>query len=176
MDHVGLWELLKLCLIESVLLPIKLFKLEFLLKIWHHVVTLVEMDATEDILMLLGNTGVKLDLLPEIYTMLPTGANHMLFPHAIITLKEPLNLALLQLKPHNANKNVELDGKILMIMTKLMVYKDTDFIIMKKLSKLNYSPMDLLKLHSQFMQISPLINLEFITMFPELLWVDTLLN
>jgi hypothetical protein len=35
----------------------------------------VEMDAMEDTLMLPGNTGVKLDSLPEIYTTLPIGAN-----------------------------------------------------------------------------------------------------
>jgi hypothetical protein len=88
-------------------------------------------------------------------------------------LLEPLNLALPPLIPLNANKNAEKNGKILMRTTKLMDNKDTDFTTMKKLSKLNYSPTDLLKLLSPSMLISLLTNLEYITTFPDKLWEDT---
>jgi hypothetical protein len=88
------------------------------------------MDAMEDIPMLLGNTGVKQELLLEICTMLPAGANPMLLLHVIITLLELLNLALLPLIPQNVKKNANQDGKTLMKMIKLLDNLDTDFITM----------------------------------------------
>lgn len=104
------------------------------------------MDAMEDTLMPHGNTGVKLVLLLEIYTMLLAGANPMLYLHVIIMLSELLHLALLLLIPQNVKKNAELDGKTLTKMTKPMdKHKDTDSKTMKKPFKLNYSPMDPLK-------------------------------
>jgi len=88
-DLVGLSELLKLCLIESVSLPTKPFKLESQLKIYSLVVMNVEMDVTEDIPKLPGNTGHTPVLSLEIYTMLLiNGANPTLLKLVTTTLMD----------------------------------------------------------------------------------------
>jgi hypothetical protein len=84
-DLVGLLELLKLCQIESVLLQDKNYKLESQLKIYLLVAMSVEMDAMEDILNMLGNIGLKLELLLEICIMLLIGVNHILSLHVTTT-------------------------------------------------------------------------------------------
>lgn len=120
-----------------------------------------------------GNTGPNQESSLEIYTMLPAGANPMPLNPVTITLKEPSNPAPLLLTPQNANKNAELDGKILMMMTKLTDNLDTDSTTTKMPSKLNCSPMDPSKLPLPFMEISPLTNPVFTITFLEKLSEDT---
>lgn len=136
----------------------------------------VEMDVMEDILMLLGNTGLNQELLLEIYIMSPIGVIPMLLHLVITTLSELLNHALLKLKPPCVNKNAEKDGKILMKMIKLMDKEDIDFKLMKIILKLNYSLMDQLKYLLPFMEISQLIKVEFIIMYLDKNLEDMLLN
>lgn len=88
-DLVGLSVLPKLCLIESVLLLDKNSKPESHLKIYSPVVMNVVMDVMEDTPMLLGNIGLKLVLLLEIYIILPLlGVNHILSNLVIIMLMD----------------------------------------------------------------------------------------
>jgi len=76
--------------------------------------------------MPLGNTGLKLDLLLEICTTSPTGANPMLYLLVITMSLEPYNHAPPVLTLQNANKNADLNGAKNMKMTKLLDKLDTD--------------------------------------------------
>jgi len=133
----GLLELLKLCPIEFASLLEVNSKQEFLLKILFLAAILAEMDATEDTLMPLGNIGLTLVLLLEIYTTLPTGANPMLCLPVTTMLLELLNPAPLQLIPLLVNINAEMDGMFLMMMIKPSELPLSEFPIMLLLSKLN---------------------------------------
>jgi len=92
--HVGLSELLKLWVIESVLLQDKKLKQKFHLKIYYHVVdSYADKDVMEDILLLLGDIMLTQDLLLETYINNQDIVNHMLSHHVTITLMEHLHHA-----------------------------------------------------------------------------------
>jgi len=97
----------------------------------------VEMDATEVTLILLGNTGLPLVLLLEIYITLLTGASLTLYPPVTTTLSEPSNLAPPVLKLPLVKKHAEMDGTLNMKMTRPTENLDTDLLTMLLLFKLN---------------------------------------
>jgi hypothetical protein len=136
-----------------------------------------EMDVTEDTPKLLGNIGLKLVLLPEIYIIPPPlGVNHILSNLVIIMLMDLWNLAPLKMEPLNALINVLKD-----ILNYMPPIKLTDKVLiplkaLKIILKLNFSLTDPLKLLSLSMEISLHINLEFITMFLGVLLEDMLLK
>lgn len=85
-DHVGLLELLKLSVIESVLLQDKNYKPESQLLIYLLVVQNVEMDVTEDIHQLLGHISNQLELLLEDYMEIIVPVYHIHSNHVNIML------------------------------------------------------------------------------------------
>ena len=97
-EVAGHLEPLKLCPIESVFIPTKLYKLDYQLTIQLLAVecSLVVMDAMEDIHQVLGVIGLKLELSLETYTV-DKVVNHILQLLVIITLLENINHAVLQL-------------------------------------------------------------------------------
>jgi len=109
-DLVGLSELLKLCPIDSVLLPVKKIKPESLLKIYYLVVHLVDQDVVEVTHHLLGLIIQAQDLFPEISMEIPKDVNPTNSQLVLITyillntqIAQPLNIA-----HHHALANVNL--------------------------------------------------------------------
>jgi len=138
--HVGLSVLLKLCLIESVLLPTKLYKPESLQMIYFLAVDFspVVWDAMEVILQVLGDTGLMMVLLLEIYTEITAGVNLTLFHPVTIMLMVLMDLVKVICTHLNVLKHAYLDTKLLTKMTDTtvlaIIQSDPLFLIFKQKS------------------------------------------
>lgn len=109
-DLVGLSELLKLCLIDSVLLLDKKTKPKSHLKIYYPVVHLVEMVVVEVIHLLLGIIIKTLDSSLEISMVIPKDVNPINSHHVLITSTHQTTQIVQQLNtvPHLVIKHVNL--------------------------------------------------------------------
>jgi len=109
--HAGLSVQSKQWVTEPVLLVNKWNKIEFQQKIWILAAVVVEWDAMEDILQLLGIGGPELELLLELYIKILCGAKLILWNLVIITLQENMDLAQQLDQLLHAKKHVYLDTK-----------------------------------------------------------------
>lgn len=105
-DHVGLSELLKPCLIESVLHQTNKIKPEFHLKIYYHVVHHAEWDVMEVIHHLPGVISNKPVYVLVICTKMKHGADHIHYNHVTITQLENINHVQVMHQPHHVQNNV----------------------------------------------------------------------
>jgi len=153
-DHVGHSELLKPCLIESVLPQVKRIKPESQLKLYYHAADLhVVVDAMEVILQEPGAISLDLVLFPEIYMVMINGADLILWLHVIIIPQENMNHVQEILQPQLAKNNVQPPQEKHMQVTKLKEKNHIQFLESPK-SKLKFQLSDQLNVLSQFMKIS----------------------
>ena len=136
-DHAGLLEQLKLCLIDFVLLQINPSRPESLLKIYLHAVdSLVDLDVTEDSPEVLGAISRARDLLPVIFSVTRTGAVHIVLLPATIMSMEPMVPVEIVSLPLNVLRLALLNLNVSIMLIRSMPLIPTQSAAMKQLSKL----------------------------------------
>jgi len=134
-DHVGLSELLKLCLIDGVFHQDKKLKTEFLLKILMIVVdSHAVWDVTEDIQVQPGHISNLKVYQPEMFMEILNGAKLIHYHHVTITSQENTDHAQLLDQPLHVNKNVT---TISVILQTKMPIKDLQYMESPQKSQLS---------------------------------------